>query len=273
VSAGVFTFFRRSAVGAGLVTSFLAFVGKPSPRKGESRSAGDEVTGPNAESVLLTRTAPPGTRWIELSRWEDLVKASRFMGRPILRLDDGTRSLDQPLFYVPDGPQSYVFDLQREGLNASTSGGYAPAPVPEAAVSTESLTPTGPETAEWDETPPADERLLPAPDRRPGPTAVPPPEEVSLPSDETVEQYLGPDVREPEGAAGAPEATKVEREIREMIYHVLAVLRNLPPSSDQVGPGTVHIQRALELLRRGRYGSAQIEVNRAARLLLEEHQT
>ena len=273
MSMAAFSRLRRIAVGPGLVTGVLALVGKLPPRKGEPRSAVDEVIGSNTESVLLTRTAPPGPRWIEVSRWEDLVKASRFMGRPILRLDDGTRSLDEPLFYVPDGPQSYVFDLQREGVNTSTSGGYARTPGPETPVSTESLTPATPEPAERNETPPADERLLPTPARPPDAAAVPVWDEISIPSDEIVEKYLGPNVREPEDAAGPPGAAKVEWEIREMIRHVLVVLRNLPATSDQIEPGTYHIQRAMELLQRGRYGSAQIEVNRAARLLLEDHRT
>ncbi|MGA7861579.1 MAG: hypothetical protein WCB19_06950 [Thermoplasmata archaeon] len=273
MSPGAFGFARRLVAGAALLTGVLAIVGTPRRRKDEPRSAVDEVIGAHTESVLLTRTAPPGPRWIEVSQWDDLVKASRFMGRPILRLEDGTRSPDQPLFYVPDGPQSYVYDFQEKGVNASKSGGYVLPTAPEEPVTVESLTPLSPEPPETIEPPPAGERLLREPARRAEATTVPVPDEMPIPNDDVVEQYLGPNVREPEGAAESFDATKVEGEIREMIYHVVAVLRNLPISSDRIGPGTLHVQRAVELLRRGRYGSAQIEVNRAARLLVEDHQT
>ncbi|MGC2288633.1 MAG: hypothetical protein WA688_02085 [Thermoplasmata archaeon] len=275
MSTDVFSLPRRLALGAHVLAGVLTIVGAPRPRKNEPSSAVSEVIGRNNESVLLTRTAPPGPRWIEVSRWEDLVKASRFMGRPILRLDDGTRSTDQPLFYVPDGPQSYVFDFQREAVNASTSGGYALPPPPEAPqpTPTESLTPATPELPEWAEPPPPAERFVPTPTRPPSATAVPVLDGRSIPTDEVVEQYLGPIDDDLEGPTGPQDAVRVEREIREMIHHVLVVLRGLPSSSELVAPGTRHIERALELLRLGRYGSAQIEVNRAARLVVEDHRT
>ena len=268
VSPDAFRVSRRIAAEAMILTGVLAIVGTPRPRKNEPRSAVDDIIGPHTESVLLTRTAPPGPRLIEVSRWEDLVKASAFMGRPILRLDDGTRSADQPLFYVPDGPQSYVFDFQREGVHASKSGGYVLPPEPVAA---ESLAPAIPEPPERIEPSPADERPLPEPARLPDATAGPLPDEKPSPGDEVVEQYLGPDVAEPEGAAGLPGKNRVEREIRGMIQAAVVGLRNLPVGSSRKEEGTYHVQRALELLQLGRYGSAQIEVNRAARLLQEPH--
>jgi hypothetical protein len=273
VSSDAVDLSRRIAAGAALLTGVLAVVGPPGPRKAGPRSTVDDVVGANTEVVLLTRTTPPGPRWIEVSRWDDLVKASRFMGRPILRLDDGTRDPDQPLFYVPDGPQSYVFDFQREGIRASTSGGYALPPEPKAPVTAEPPAPAAPELPEWAEPPPADERRQPTPPR---PSSAPTGslrEERSIPTDEAVEQLLGPVFPDADRVTGSPDTARVEREIREMIHHVLVVLRHLPSSSEVVGPGTEHIQRALELLRLGRYGSAQIEVNRAARLVVEDHKT
>ncbi len=216
VSPGAFGFARRLVAGAALLTGVLAIVGTPRRRKDEPRSAVDEVIGAHTESVLLTRTAPPGPRWIEVSQWDDLVKASRFMGRPILRLEDGTRSPDQPLFYVPDGPQSYVYDFQEKGVNASKSGGYVLPTAPEEPVTVESLTPLSPEPPETIEPPPAGERLLREPARRAEATTVPVPDEMPIPNDDVVEQYLGPNVREPEGAAESFDATKVEGEIREI---------------------------------------------------------
>jgi hypothetical protein len=247
----------------------MAVVGPSGSRKREAPEGPHEVNQPETESVLMTRTAPPGPRWIEVSHWEDLVRASRFMGRPILRLDDGTRELDQPLFYVPDGPQSYVYDFRREGVRVSTSGGYLMPSAPEPALTTEPASSPATEEPEWVETPSAPE----------APATTEPPasdtadlgagEGTSIPTDEIVEQYLGPAVREPGEFADLAEATKVERNIRDMIQQVVTVLRHLPASSDVIEPGSMHVRRALELLHRGRYGSAQIEVNRAARLLLE----
>jgi hypothetical protein len=265
---------RRLTVESALLAGIFAVTGNLGRRKNDPRSSVDDIVGPNTESVLLTRTAPPGPRWIEVSRWEDLVKASRFMGRPILRLDDGTRSLDQPLFYVPDGPQSYVFDFQREGVNVSTSGAYAPAATPEAPVSPEPAPPSTLESPERMVPPPADERLLPEPPAPPPDTAaVPVTETTAVSTDTVVDQYLGPEVAEPESAVEFPGKNKVEREIRGMIHDVLVGLQKLPPGSGRVEQGTYHVQRALELLRLGRYGSAQIEVNRAARLVQDTQRT
>jgi hypothetical protein len=275
VSRDVLGLGRRMAIDHALLAGLFAVTGTPGRRKSDpgTGTSVDEIVGPNTESVLLTRTAPPGPRWIEVSRWEDLVKASRFMGRPILRLDDGTRSRDQPLFYVPDGPQSYVFDFQRDGVNISTSGAYAPAPTPEAPVSPEPVPPSTLQPLEQTATPPAEELLLPEPPSPPDIATRPTPEVPSVPADKVVEQYLGPEVREPEETTGFPGKNKVEREIREMIHDVLVGLQKLPPGSGRVEQGTYHVQRALELLRMGRYGSAQIEVNRAARLVQDSERT
>jgi hypothetical protein len=195
------------------------------------------------------------------------------MGRPILRLDDGTRSLDQPLFYVPDGPQSYVFDFQREGVNIATSGAYAPASIPEASVSPEPAPPSTLEPPEPILPPPAGERLLPEPLAPIDTTTVPVAETAAVSTDKVVEQYLGPEVGEPESGEGFPGKNKVEREIRGMIHDVLVSLQQLPPGSGRVEQGTYHVQRAMELLRLGRYGSAQIEVNRASRLVQDTRRT
>ncbi len=156
---------RHAAIRVALLAGILAAVGSPGTRKNDPKSPVDEIVGANNEAVLLTRTAPPGRRVIEVSRWEDLVKAADIMGRPILRLDDGTRSPDQPLFYIPDGPQSYVFDFQREGVNVSKSGGYAPSPVAAPAAPSPMLSP--PEPMERIEPLPAYEPIAPEPVQRP----------------------------------------------------------------------------------------------------------
>jgi hypothetical protein len=271
-----FRFVRRAVLGAELLAGMLAVVGSTPSRKNEPRPSVDETVGPHTESVLLTRTAPPGPRWIEVSRWEDLVKASRFMGRPILRVEDGTRGVDQPLFYVPDGPQSYVFNFPREGVNTSTSGGYTlpstlPSPPEAPAVAEPVATPTPVPK------PPAtpslvNEPVLPEPSARMGVAPSPPPKEETLPGNDVVERYLGPEMAEPKRTEEFPGKNRVEQEIRGMIHDVLIALRTLSPGSTRMEKGRYHIQRALELLAQGRYGSAQIEVNRAARLVHENPQ-
>ena len=61
----------------------------------------------------------------------------------------------------------------------------------------------------------------------------------------------------------------MEREIRSMIHELLGRLREVPPSSDRLERGTYHIERAIDLMRFARYGQAQIELNRASRLIGE----
>jgi hypothetical protein len=269
VTPGTFRLVQRVAVPMGLLSGVLAFVGATTPRKSDPRSAVSEIVGPHSESVLLTPTAPPGPRWIEVSRWEDLVKASRFMGRPILRLYDGTRTPEQSLFYVPDGPQSYVFDFQRTGLRPSTSGGYSLSPAPETTVAEPTPVPVAPRPPERRELPAIDEPTLPEPSLGGEVASVPLPPEEPTSVDEVVEEYLGPEVDETAGEEGLPAKNRVEQEIRGMIHDVLVKMRGLPAGSHRLEEASYHVQRGLELLRQGRYGSAQIEVNRATRLVHE----
>lgn len=271
VAPGTFRMAQRIVLAVGMVSGLLAFIGKPDPRKIESRSPVEEIVGPQSESVLLTPTAPPGPRWIEVSRWEDLVKASRFMGRPILRLDDGSRTPDEPLFYVPDGPQSYIFDFQREGVRVSNAGGYALSTVPEVETEVEPPGPVPPRPPERRETPSLNEPLAPEPLVPPDEELETPPREASDRAQEVIEQYLGPEIGEAGGMEEAPAKNKVDVEIREMIHDVLVKLRNVPAGSNRFEEASYHVQRALELLRLGRYGSAQIEVNRAMRLVHDSH--
>ncbi len=72
-----------------------------------------------------------------------------------------------------------------------------------------------------------------------------------------------------EGSTIPSSVSQLDRDIREMIQQVLEGLRSLPASSGRLEQGTYYIQKALGLLDLGRYGSAQIEVNRAARLVRE----
>ena len=258
-------------LGPGFFSGLLAVIGGPDPRKLESRTAVDEIVGAHTESVLRTPTAPPGPRWIEVSRWEDLVKASRFMGRPILQLDDGTRAPEQPLFYVPDGPQSYVFDFQREGVRASNSGGYALPTAPAAPAVIEPPKPAPPRPIERKEIPPLREPTPPEPSEPLDEVAESPVGEASDPAEAVIEQYLGPDLDETEAGEEPPPKNRVESEIRGMIHDVLVKLRNVPAGSTRFEEASYHVQRALELLHAGRYGSSQIEVNRASRLVHDAH--
>ncbi len=271
VAPGTIHMARRVVLGVGLVSGLLAVIGKPDPRRSESRSAIEDIVGAQSESVLLTPTAPPGPRWIEVSRWEDLVKASRFMGRPILRLDDGSRTPDQPLFYVPDGPQSYIFDFQREGVRVSNAGGYALSTVPEVPAVVEPPAPVSPRPPERREIPPLNEPATPEPLAPPYDEAETPTGEAVDRAEEVVEQYLGPEIGATDGTEEGPAKNKVEVEIRGMVHDVLVKLRNIPAGSNRFEEASYHVQRALELLRSGRYGSAQIEVNRALRLVHDAH--
>jgi hypothetical protein len=204
-----------------------------------------------------------------VSRWEDLVKASRFMGRPILRLDDGSRSFDQPLFYIPDGPQSYVYDFQQEGVNPANSAGYALARTSGAATVSESPTSPIPESLEPVEPSPAEEPPVPEAPHRPESATFPVSGAKVDSRDRAVEQYLGPDIPESIAPTESAEKNGVELEIRKMIRDVVRGLQKLPPSSERLEEGTYHVQRAVELLQAGRYGSAQIEVNRAVRIVAD----
>ncbi|MCI4351822.1 MAG: hypothetical protein L3K14_00305 [Thermoplasmata archaeon] len=258
---------RRLAADTGLLSVVLALVEPPGSRRANSRPAVDEIIGQRTEAILLTRTAPPGPRWIEVSRWEDLVKASDFMGRPILRLDDGTRSSDQPLFYIPDGPQSFVFDFRTEDRTTSISGAYAlPPQAAEAPLEdppARSALPVPPRSA----APPAYSTVPTATTSRPSAPVPADPPVSKAPIDDLVEQYLGPNVPDPEGPVAPLAAAHVEREIRGMINDLLSKLRDVPPSSNRLESGTYHVERAIDLLRFARYGQAQIELNRAARLI------
>jgi hypothetical protein len=252
-----------------ILSGVFALVGASQERKKGPRSPADEGEGARVEPVLLTRTAPPRPRWIEVSRWEDLVKAAHIMGRPILRLEDGTRDPEQPLYYIPDGTQSYVLDYARKSLSVSTSGGYLvpvsspeppePAPVarPAPAPSVHGARPAVRE--------PAPAETFPASKRGPESSPV----SVPLPEDEEVDQYLGPDVPDPGELERSEDVRRIEHETRENIQRVIDVLRELPASSDQLKRGKYHVEQAVTLFRAGRYGSARIELNRAAKAIQE----
>src|SRR5579859_4948454 len=94
----------------------------------ETRAAIDEVIHPWAVAIVDTPTPPSGSHRIDLSRWEDLLRAAELLGRPILRLQGGEGGPDGRLFYVADGPQSYVFGFRGASLGLTRSGAYAPAP-------------------------------------------------------------------------------------------------------------------------------------------------
>lgn len=229
---------------------------------GEERTAIEELIHPWSGSIVDTLTPPTGARRIDVSRWEDLLHAAELLGRPILRLHGGEGGPDGRLFYVADGPQSYVFGFTGAPVNVAKSGGFASAPAPRPATS-----------------PPAPERPAPAPS--PG-TVLPPPPALAPPPvrsrpipppvvPDPADALLGPELPGDRGPdTDLPSATVVERRIREMIHELLDDFRQLPPSSDRLERGTEHIQRAVDMLHLGRYGVAQIELNKAARLLRED---
>ncbi|MCI4351813.1 MAG: hypothetical protein L3K14_00260 [Thermoplasmata archaeon] len=236
------------------LVSVLAHSDRP---RGEEKTI-DEVIHPWAVSILDTPTPPTGQRRIDVNRWEDLLRASELLGRPILRLRGGEGGEEGTLFYVADGPQSYVFGFTAAPVNVARSGAYA-APLPampalfppvESPLSLEaSPLPAIPPRATGAVTP----QIFPAP--RPA---------------DTVDTPLGPEVPEPTTDEELPSATVVERRIREMIHELLADFRELPPSSEHLERGMEHVQRAIDMLHLGRYGVAQIELNKASRLLRQD---
>jgi hypothetical protein len=234
-------------------------------RKSEGRAAIDEVIQPWAVSIVDTPTPPSVAHRIYVNHWEDLLRAAELLGRPILRLQGGEGGPDGSLFYVADGPQSYVFGFGGTPVNVARSGAYAP-PSPPAVLPV----PVEPEQQELDLSPaPLPEpALAPIAEAPPAPRAIPPPV-VPDPAD----ALLGPEISDERSQGDLPSATVVERRIREMIHELLADYRRLPASSDRLELGTEHIQRAIDMLHLGRYGVAQIELNKAARLLKEEPQS
>ena len=233
-------------------------------RTRETRAAIDEVIHPWVVAIVDTPTPPSGSHRIDLSRWEDLLRAAELLGRPILRVEGGEGGPDGRLFYVADGPQSYVFGFPGASLDLTRSGAYAPAPPvrapitapPEAAPAERAEVEATPISSSW--APPKVLAALPL-------RAVPAPV-----ARDTAEDAWGADVPEPLADVELPSATVVERRIREMIHELLVDFRKLPPSSDRLELGTEHIQRAIDMLHLGRYGVAQIELNKAGKLLPDE---
>jgi len=232
----------------------------PPGRKTDAGGTIDEIVQPWAVSIVDTPTPPMGPRRIDVDRWEDLLRAAELLGRPILRLHGGEGGPEGRLFYVADGPQSYVFGFTGGSLNVARSGAYAPQVSP--------IAPTVPLPAPEEERPEPTPTPAPEPLRPVFPVTRQPP---SIPPvvPDAADALLGPDLPEKVGEGELPSATVVERRIREMIHELLADFRKLPPSSDRLELGTEHIQRAVDMLHLGRYGIAQIELNKAARLLRE----
>ncbi|MFZ0830957.1 MAG: hypothetical protein WCB18_09415 [Thermoplasmata archaeon] len=240
-----------------------------SGRAPEVRTGIEEVIYPWKVSIVETLTPPAGPRRIEVSRWEDLLHAAALLGRPILRLQGGEGGSEGRLFYVADGPQSYVYDFQGTVMNVARAGAFVPAPSPLSAASTAAGARMAPPRVMAALPLPVEATAAPPETLEPGPTlsahAATTSQVAPLPAD------IAWITEENETLADSeiPSATIVERRIREMIHELLAEFRQLPPSSDRLELGTEHIQRAIDMLHLGRFGVAQIELNKAAGLLQE----
>jgi hypothetical protein len=257
------------ATSASVLAVVVGMVMSPE-RRSEGREAIDEVIHPWAVSIVDTPTPPTGSRRIDVSRWEDLLRAAELLGRPILRLHGGEGGPEGRLFYVADGPQSYVFGFSGTPVSVSRSGAYAP-PSPPAPIPLPTPPATTPaEVAVPEPSPPTPPRHRP-PVVAPLPTPANPSPSEPDPADALLGPELpeGPQVPELPDETAVPSATVVERRIREMIHELLDDFRKLPPSSDTLELGTEHIQRAIDMLHLGRYGIAQFELNKAARILKE----
>lgn len=235
----------------------------PEPRRGGLGPSGEAIH-PDSLAIVDTPTRPAEAGRIDLSRWEDLVRASEILGRPILRLDAKQGASEAQLYYVADGPHSYVFGRRASSVDVNRSGAYA-APVPPARVHVPPP-PKAPVAAAPEPERPRTSFPLPRPPVvRPVPTAaIPPPAvpDLSSPGWEAEWSERGAET-------DLPSSTVVERRIREMIHELLNEFRKLPASSDELELGTEHIQRAVDMLHLGRYDLAQAELDRASKFLRE----
>ncbi len=243
-----------------------SFAGGPDtlePRGGTRDTRGQPFH-PSSVTLVDTLTPPAPVGRIDLSHWEDLVRASELLGRPILRVKGRGGRSDGQLYYVADGPHSYVFDFRESSVDVSRSGAYtAPAPPVRVGVPPPPKAPVAP-------APEPERRRTTSPLPRPPVVralpvaAIPPPAVPDLSSPgreaEWSERGLGTDL---------PSSTVVERRIREMIHELLNEFRKLPASSDELELGTEHIQRAVDMLHLGRYDLAQAELDKASKFLQE----
>ncbi len=236
------------------VAVFMA-VNREDPGKEPEDRELDEIGRRFEVAVVRTRTPPLGSRRVDVESWGDLVRAAEFLGKPILRLVGGAGGPEGRLLYVLDGPVSYVFDFGRGLLNTARSGAYA--------LSSRAETlpavglPTPPEPVVRPEVP--DERPsepIPLPASVSAPTPVPAPERPELPERPTLAELSA--------------VTKVEQQIREMVHDIMERLRSLPPEHENLERGVDHVQMALDLLRERRFGAAQMELNKASRLIARE---
>ncbi len=93
-----------------------------SPRGNGSRSPSiEEIVKPYREVIVGTTTPPAATR-IEVRSWEDLIRVSDTLGKPILRFAL-PGALPGHTFYVRDGSTNYVFEF-----GSAPGGRTAPGP-------------------------------------------------------------------------------------------------------------------------------------------------
>ncbi len=88
-------------------------------RKAPSGSGLEEMIKPYREVILRTRTPPPPNA-LSIRGWEDLVRASDTLGKPILRYETDN-GVSMNAFYVLDGPVGYVFVYGSPPENARSS--------------------------------------------------------------------------------------------------------------------------------------------------------
>ncbi len=69
----------------------------------------DEMIAPYEEAIAETATVPDPAATIPIDRWEDLVKVSDTLGKPILRPLVGPAPGPRNAFYVLDGDVGYLF--------------------------------------------------------------------------------------------------------------------------------------------------------------------
>jgi hypothetical protein len=84
---------------------------------------------PYTEVILGTSTPPSNDSQVIVESWDDLVKASDTLGKPILRYRQPSDSAGR-LFYVVDGPIEYVYLHPLNGRTEAESGYSASPSVP-----------------------------------------------------------------------------------------------------------------------------------------------
>lgn len=100
----------------------------------------EELIKPYREAIVATSTPPPTNR-VEVSTWQDVIRTSDTLGKPILRYSSKPGA-NGSLFYVLDGTTGYVYEHGHLRIVESNAGPSAEAPVPAGVIHRSPLVPS-----------------------------------------------------------------------------------------------------------------------------------